>query len=259
MSKIKSGGLAKASKAVRAISSMNPALMKVFTEGRGVLNEVSSGVISAYRTLGKLIKTVRDSPDKYKSGAVELLSAAYGVSAPLLYRAQALAEQYTDVEFKAMCNLKGPDGSRLNWSHIVCLLSVPDKAVRAKFQQQAVSNGWTAEELHTEIQGKYGNRRVGVGQKFAQPKTIVQGLNNFTDFTLDFLKRVDQIWDGTLTDLVEIPPDQFTVDAYERVLKLSALQGRAAETYTEQMNKSRQAAQVMETALRRRNLLPEDA
>lgn len=241
-------------KSQQAIVLMPPALRKAYTTYCGIANEVATGVLTAYRAVGELIATISQDQEKYKPGAVELFAQASGVSVATFYKARALFEQYTEDEFKVLSTSQGPNKVRLNWSHVISLLSVSDKKARLNFQNKAIEHGWTAEQLHAAIQEKYGNRREGSGRQFAQPKTVMQGVVNFCEFTGELLKRVDQVWNLTINELAELPPEQFTVDSHTRLQALILLQGRAIEAYTEQKAKSERALMLMETSLNSRNL-----
>jgi len=242
----KSSGVADVTPAERALSSMSAPLLKLYkSQYVTVLNDAAKNALQSYRDMGDLVRTVTEDPDTFKAGAVELLAAAGGQSASMLYKARAFLDSYTAAEFRELCGMKGPHNLRLGWSHVIHLLSISDKKVRLKFQQQAVDQAWTADQLHAAIMAQYENRRPGSGRKFVKPKTVSQGIQNYCAFTGELIKRTEQVWSETLDELAEIPIESHTPESRDKLLELVRLQGQAIEGLNTQRDKCNKVLEMI--------------
>lgn len=114
--------------------------------------------------------------------AMTRLSEEVATNPMTLRRARQFAEVYgTDEEVDALLKLRTPEGLPLRWSHVQELISVEDRAGRARLQRLAATEGWTVRQLRAEVQRLHGGKRSRGGRKFAPPGTPEEALRRLAD------------------------------------------------------------------------------
>jgi len=113
--------------------------------------------------------------------AMEKLGAGVGTNPATLRRARQFARVYTENQLEALLKLRTPEGLPLGWSHVQELISVEDRAGRARLQRLAATEGWTVRRLKAEVQRLRGGKRSRGGRKFAPPGTPEEALRRLAD------------------------------------------------------------------------------
>jgi len=118
--------------------------------------------------------------------ALSLWNAALGLQPRMLYKCAEVVNTYNRGEFLELVKLKG-----LTIAHLdVLILATPSD--RRRLAEQASTEGWSAEQLRSEIRPQNPPKPRGPGRAPAVPRNVKQGLARAQKASAAFLKLLKQ-------------------------------------------------------------------
>jgi len=159
--------------------------------GRNRANEQPWGFRQYYRLGREVVDASRQyrhqNGTRYARGVVLRFADERGIGYDLVHKARQFAEMYTEGEFQALCKLRRPDGTPLDWSQVQYLLRVRDKRVRNRFQRQAAREGWSSWQLLQAIRAEVPRRSQG-GQRYKRAQSVAEALVQVESMTARWLR-----------------------------------------------------------------------
>lgn len=187
-----------------------------------------------YHWIGTQVNQVRQDPESYltpeqaadRRDPVEILQAAIGLSVESVRKAVQFSTMYTEDEVKALMQRRSDSDPkfRLQWAHIIYLITVSDPKLRGEYQKKIFAECLSADDLHKMIVKKLGKRRSG-GRILGVPSTVPRQLEQVVDMTSSWLRRHDTVWNGAshsvYANVLNTPPDKYTVDTLSQLERVS--------------------------------------
>ena|ERR1035437_1290552 len=106
-------------------------------------------------------------------GKMETAAKDLGVYQETLRRARVLADPehggYSNRELKALYRLMRQYQAPIGPSHVIRLISIADRAKRARLQLEAAKHKWTTHRLDAEIRWRFGRRQKKAGRTHHLP------------------------------------------------------------------------------------------
>ncbi len=97
--------------------------------------------------IGAIVAEIKSDPAVYGSGAVSVVAAAVGEDVASLYRYATVAECWSAEQFEGLL-LRGRErGTRLSWSHLVLIASLPSPAGRARWTERTLAERLSVRQL----------------------------------------------------------------------------------------------------------------
>lgn len=184
------------------------------------LDNMRTNTIMSYYDLGKILKAVHDSPDRYRgtdgTDGIVLLLRATGKHDSTLRKALQFVMQYTSEDLAALMELENKKtGFRIIWSHIPILMTLTLKSERKRYAAKAVREGLTAKELHDVIKAEK-DREESHGRRFTIPATVSKQLTAMQRDLVAILKKQEQVWNGeghsTFNTIMATTEDELDTD-----------------------------------------------
>lgn len=110
----------------------------------------------------------------YGSKAIKTVADACGINEDTLRKMRVFADErkgYSPAELEELCAQCLAYNRPLGFSFVVKFLTIADKRERARFQREAIKNGWSLIRVKHELIARYGRRRRG-GKRPAIPKAV---------------------------------------------------------------------------------------
>lgn len=188
-----------------------------------------------YHWIGVQVNRVRSDPDSFltpeqaadRRDPVEILQAAIGLSIESVRKAVQFSSMYSEDEVKQLMKRRSNRDPkfRLQWSHIIYLITVSDNKQREEYQRKIFDECLTADDLHKMIVKKLGKRRSG-GRILGIPSTVPRQLEQVVDMTSSWLRRHNTVWNGTshsvYANVLNTPPDKYTVETLSQLERVSS-------------------------------------
>lgn len=237
------------------LNAMTPALrQKLNTLTRNMADRMTNN-LEFYWKLGKLCVEIQDNPEQYltpeqrakhENPMVMLEYVLDHQAAATLRKAVAFAEMYDEADFKVLAELRseqvGRSGWRIQWGHMTFLVSVHDKRLRNRLENQAAEEALAPGELLSLIKAAHGGPRRAGGRPLAVPKTLKGGLGQVLETSRIYVQRANTTWMGDkyhLYDaLIEAPASSYTpevehglvsvIEAMDTMAEVSARQRECA-------------------------------
>jgi hypothetical protein len=203
-----------------AIRNMNAALAAKLAIIEELLAATNKSSIMFNYDLGTALKEVRMKPNQFGGdGASALLEKALPGRADLLRRATQFAMEMTRNDAEELVALENTDAAyRLNWGHVIVLLTLKSKDSRLSFAKRAVKDLLDPAALHKLIQEKTG-KKGGGGRPHKLPVTVQGQLREILKKTHDWVAKHETVWDGkdanAIQNILECAPDTVDVEMLE--------------------------------------------
>lgn len=200
-----------------ALQHMNPALRSKLNDVEQMLTTISQNSIMFNYKLGALLKDIRMNPKKYGGDtAMDLIERALPGRADLIRRSVQFAMEMTAADADELSSLENTDAAfRLNWGHLIVLLTLKNKEQRLVYAKRAISELLEPAALHKLIQSKTGKKNNG-GRPHKLPATIPGQLRQVKTKTTDWIAKHEAIWDGNadsaFDNMLSCSADVVTVD-----------------------------------------------
>lgn len=184
------------------------------------LDAMRTNTIMGYYNLGKILKAVHDSPDRYRgtdgTDGIALLLRATGKHDSTLREALRFVDQYTREDLDALLALENKKtGFKIIWSHVHILLTLSTKSERKRYASKVVREELTAKELHDSIKQDQ-DRESSHGRPFVVPATISKQLTAMQRDLVSLLKKQEQVWNGeghsTFNTIMATAEDELDTD-----------------------------------------------
>jgi len=215
-------------------SGLSIAMKKLVTTMVTRIGEQAEQNVLFYHWIGMQVQEVRKEPDAYLTpeqaadgkDPVELLQSAIGLSVESVRKAVQFSSMYTEDEVKALMGRRSDKDPkfRLQWAHIIYLITVSDSKLRAEYQKKIFTECLSADDLHKLIVKKLGKRRSG-GRILGVPSTVPRQLEQVVDMTASWLKRHDTVWNGkshsVYANVLNTPPDKYTVETLAQLERVN--------------------------------------
>jgi hypothetical protein len=145
------------------------------------------------------------------------------------YKLRGFADEkggYTDRQLDDLCNLCKVHNRALGFSFVIKFLTIHNKTERAKFQQEAITKGWSLIQVRLALAARRGSKALhGLAGK--RPK-----LNNLDDLLADLTSKC--VWwqrlHKMLDDRTHDPPNASTLSLDTIPAKLRRLFESAVES-----------------------------
>src|SRR5579872_5546707 len=110
-----------------AFEEMNDPLRRKALEMRELMSSEVEQFLEAEYRLGSLVKEIHDDPKTYGPTSDIKLAKFFGEYGKTKYAtARRIRERYEPERFKQLIDARGPDGHRLEYTHLALLLQVDD-------------------------------------------------------------------------------------------------------------------------------------
>ena len=141
--------------------------------------------IAAIRHLHRIgVKSRTNHPGHLPTGSWKKEAAKAGLHPDTFGKARVLADPdrgYTEDELDDLYRLCRKHGTAFGSSHVIKLLTVPNKAQRLAVQTEAVIGKWSQARLYAELKKRFGRRRTVGGQKPIVPVDVNHACVQITD------------------------------------------------------------------------------
>lgn len=228
---------------LQVLSSINDALRQKLNTVESMLAEFAQSSIMFNYELGTVLKEVRLHPKKFGGdSAMKTLETALPGRADLLRRAVQFAIEMTKADAEELSQLENSDAAfRLNWGHLIVLLTLKNQEQRLAFAKRAVTDVLDPSALHKLIQQKTGKKHTG-GRPHKLPNTVPAQLRQVMNKTSDWVAKHEEIWDGdkinVFGNMLECAPDDVDVEMLdnakatrEALTKMAELAQKDIETF----------------------------
>lgn len=147
--------------------------------------------IGDFDTLGQQVLAADTKrPDKYGRQIVVRIAERNGASPDKIFKARRFAERYNKKALQQLLKLRTPEGLPLGVAHVRLLATVKDNKRRKELQEETVEKGWSADELHRQIQLDQGGKH---GRGPTRPKSQAVCLLQLIDASEDWLAHYE-VW-----------------------------------------------------------------
>ncbi|WP_394822128.1 hypothetical protein [Pendulispora albinea] len=188
-----------------------------------MLAEATGKDVRARYRIGRLIKDVKGSEQRYGARAVKNLAAALGRDEATLYRFALVAEAWTEEDLDVLLARKTPHGEPLSFSHLVELAQIQDKNRRSEMLEFALSYGASVRELIDAIADPGAERTDNNG---ADPAPSIDSLLRRVASTCDAVQRKIEISERLLSQL-ERSTDPKSTNSIDELLSRAVSSQRA--------------------------------
>lgn len=225
------------------LNTLNDALRQKLATVESMLAEFSQNSIMFNYELGTVLKEVRLQPNKFGGeSAMKALEAALPGRADLLRRAVQFAIEMTKADAEQLAGLENGDAAfRLNWGHIIVLLTLKNQEQRLAFARRAVHDLLDPGALHKLIQSKTGKKHSG-GRPHKLPNTVPAQLRQVMSKTSDWVAKHEELWDGdkisVFSNMLECAPNDVDVEMLDNakatrdaLTKMAELAQKDIETF----------------------------
>jgi hypothetical protein len=217
----------------QAYEEMNDPLRQKVLEIRDLMeSEVKQFLESEYE-LGSLVLEMHDNPDKYGATSDMKLAKFFGdYGRTKIAYPRRIRERYEPERFKELVNARGPDGHRLEYSHLVLLLHV-DEDTADKLANQVLDSRWWVKELKCYLASKTQTTRQSAGPRITpKPSTFFGFMENVAAYAELCLNAYDESWDqgqSILDAFNKVPPESLDENSRKRVQEATKTAREAAE------------------------------
>lgn len=239
------------------LNEMAPALRQLAAEWQQDVIEQVQNNIQFYWSAGDKVLDLEEHPERYLTAEqkakgvrpLDLFMNFFSTSSSSITKAIRFRKLYpTKADLNRLFGYRNPEnaGFRINWGHVVYLITVEVAATRIKFEERCAANGWEPDELHEMIMKHFnGSRRPGSGRPIGIPKTVPKQLTQIIDMSSLWLRRANDVWHGSnhsvFSNVMNVAPDQYTTKTLadlEAVASLLESVKTAAESETEVCNRT---------------------
>jgi hypothetical protein len=217
----------------QAYEEMNDPLRQKVLAMRDLMeSEVKQFLESEYE-LGTLVKEIYDHPEKYGATSDMKLAKFFGDHGRTkIANARRIRERYEPERFKELVNARGPDGHRLEYTHIALLLRV-DEDTADKLANQVLDSSWSVRELKAYLASKTQTTRQSAGPRITpKPSTFFGFMENVAAHAELCSKAYDESWDqgqSILDAFDKVPPGKLDEDCCEEVQESAKAARKASE------------------------------
>lgn len=257
------------------LREMNPALRQLAAEWQqDVIDQVQNS-IQFYWNAGDKVLDLEERPELYVTAEqkakgvrpLDMFMSFFSTSSSSITKAIRFRKLYPDKgDLKRLFSYRNPDdaGFRINWGHVVYLITCDVAKTRIKFEELCAAEALEPDELHERIMAHYnGSRRPGSGRPIGIPKTVPKQLSQIIDMSSLWLRRANDVWHGAnhsvFSNVMNVAPDQYTTQTLSHLESVATLlEGvkTAAETEADVCNRT---IQHVKSALETRGVInPEE-
>ena len=137
--------------------------------------ELGQSVLKADRENRKERKKRKKSKKPvYSTGVIVEIADDVGMSGDYVHKARNFAATYTPGQFRKLKNRCRPDGMPLGRRHIISLMRIKDVSQREEYEQLAVTEGWSINQIVAEV-SKLFKQPGGSGVRKPQRAVDVDG------------------------------------------------------------------------------------
>jgi hypothetical protein len=157
----------------QAYEAMNDPLRQKTLEMRALMySQVTHQLESEYQ-LGSLVLEIHDNPGTYGATSDIKLAKFFGDYGKTKYAyARRIRERYEPERFQQLVNARGPDGHRLEYTHLALLLRVEDDDQADALANQVLERSWSVNELKAYLAGKAQPQKLPVPPRTPKPRTF---------------------------------------------------------------------------------------
>lgn len=243
--------------AKRTLDRIEDALAPIIEEMRIVIRDQVENNLRAWREIGLIFlqnrQAIEDARFMGNSGRInpfDIFAREVGCDERKLRHCAHFAERFDD-ELMEMAI-----AARLNWSHIVLLVTLPTRESCVSYIEKIVENRWTGNDLANALMQLFGNRREGSGRRNAVPRSLSSGLAKTLKSTAQFRRMMEQ---ALFCDEFHVAEAVFT-EPPDEISEMTSQQLRAAiqsmeaiiTTLVENIPKLRDAAEHVDQRLAER-------
>lgn len=204
------------------LSTFNDAEWEIFNELRTLVSSKFDEDAQWYYQFGvrlcQIYKAAQKNRELYGARLIERLAVALPLttkSPTILYNAMRVVEVWpTKTAFNQMLKLRGQNGARLSWTHLVHLATIEDANTRELLAKTVLEDGMSGRELAMAIRKLYEKpdrpQIENRGRKPRKPKSLVAWLSHVEHVSSQFTRLCQRSWldeEAKLTVLVEKTED----------------------------------------------------
>jgi len=213
----------------RIMQDANPAFRKALEEIQDWHDREARHSILARWDLAQLVKVVFDDVmenrgSKYGVHAIENVCSFFGWDEGVTRNALKLVQQFTKEEIDELCNTQMTNPPPISYSHLLCLMAIPDRGQRKQLIDKAVAENWTSKQLALEVSPDLKPKKPITdrrGRPLAVPRDLDAVLAQMGSFVDDFLNRAEKVWQNERHSLdakfIDLSTDDITKERAERI------------------------------------------
>ena len=181
-----------------AISNMSEPLRAKFFSMEEVISDLRAANIKEhYRIGGEMAEIVKDDVTYNtlnKSSPEKLLARALQIDARSLRMCRQFFDMYDNQHFTGLLQKHNDaTGYRLSFAHVKYLLTVMNVVSRTEYENAAIVDSLSPQDLHTLIRRREG-RETGAGPKHGIPATLTAQLMQILKFATQFRDKQLTVW-----------------------------------------------------------------
>jgi hypothetical protein len=217
----------------QAYEDMNDPLRQKALEMRALMGSQVKHQLESEYELGSLVLEIHDNPGTYGATSDLKLAKFFGGYGKTKYaNARHIRERYEPERFKELVNARGPDGRRLEYTHLALLLHV-DEDTADKLANQVLDSSWSIRELKAYLASKTRTTRQSTGPRVTpRPSTFLGFMENVAAHAELCLNAYDESWDEgqAIRDaFAKEPPESLDENCCARVHEATKTAREAAE------------------------------
>jgi hypothetical protein len=218
----------------QAYEEMNDPLRQKTLEMRALMySQVTHQLESEYR-LGTVVKEIYDNPGTYGATSDIKLAKFFGdYGRTKIANARRIRERYEPEHFKELMNARGPDGHRLEYTHLALLLRVEDDNKADELANQVLDSSWSVNELKSYLASKAQPKKQATPPRTTpKPKTFFGFMEQVASHAELCRKAYEESWDQgqSIRDAFdEVTAEEIDEDCRERVQEVASAATAAAD------------------------------
>jgi hypothetical protein len=218
----------------QAYEAMNDPLRQKTLEMRDLMySQVTHLLESEYR-LGTVVKEIHDNPGTYGATSDIKLAKFFGEYGKTKYAyARRIRERYEPERFQELVNARGPDGHRLEYTHLALLLRVEDDEKADELANQVLESSWSVNELKSYLASKaQPQKRPTAPHTTPRPKTFPGFVEQVVSHADQCRQAYEESWQEgeAIRDAFNaVSAEQLNEDCRKRVQEATKAAREAAE------------------------------
>lgn len=181
-----------------AVEQMPPKLLEKLGQIEGKLSDIRVQNIRYCYELGKVCLDIAESPEDYRghdgTAATELLERALATDKRVLRRATQFATEFDEEELERIIYLTDETTDfKLNWGHIMYLLTLDNEEQRWYFAYEAVQYMYDPATLHKVIKN-FTQRGQSHGRSHEMPASLAKQVTQMLRLTRQWVTKQREIW-----------------------------------------------------------------
>jgi hypothetical protein len=214
---------------------MNDALREKTLEMRSLMHSEVKQLLESEYQLGTLVLEIHNDPGTYGATSDLKLAKFFGEYGRTKYaNARRIRERYEPERFKELVNARGPDGHRLEYSHLALLLRVDDEQADA-LANQVLDSSWSVKELSNYLASKTRTTRQPAGPRTTpKPLSFLGFVAQVASHAVQCSKAYEESWDEgqSIRDAFDkVPAEKLDRDCREEVQETAKAAREAAEHF----------------------------